>query len=370
MNARSKRDHTKSLRRALARGTLFGCLMAAGAGAAHGAPAENAPIWRAQLTARTCDLNNAQTNDPVFASLRTGNATALDYGRDDFPRNNTFTYDLVLDGVGRFEDVTLLRISKTGTNAVCFRSLQLRLNNRPIFFADFGAAGRWLDGSGGSVNFTFAAASLRANPQWVAFVQPFPPFVLSRAELESRVEAMGGTAFSGTPAGWGHRKGTRFVEATRTNASRLHFDLDGFVGTIDALSMIGGFGLLIDVLDFFSVVPPDPDLDVDFNLDVGCEDNEVSFVVSGATVDVDTIPALDLPSIPFPGISNVVDFVEDELNDLIDEAEALVEEAFAIDAIEGGFADSLNQIPPLSTEVPFCPEVGVAANGDVVFSLS
>lgn len=361
------------MRRALIRGALLGCLIAAGAvaaGVASAAPAETAPIWRAQLTARTCDLANAQTNDPVFASLRTGNSTALDYGRDDFPRNNTFTYDLVLNGIGQFEDVTRLRISKTGTNAVCFRSLQLRINNRAIFFVDFGAAGRWLDGTGGSVSFTFNATDLRANAQWVGYVMPFPALVLSRAELESRVEAMGGTAFSGTPAGWGHRKGPRFVEATRSNASRLHFDLDGFVDTIDALSMIGGFGLLIDVLDFFSVTPPNPDLDVDFDLDVGCEDNAVSFVVSGASVDVDTIPALDLPNIPFPGISNVVDFVERELNDLIDEAEELLEEALSIDAIEGGFANGLNQIPPLSTQVPFCPEVGVAPNGDVVFSLS
>lgn len=351
---------------------VLGCAAALGAtspGAADAAPAEGASIWRAQLTARTCDLTNAQTDDPVFASLRAGNATALDYPRDDFPRNNSFTYDLVLDGVGRFQDVTRLRISKTGTNAVCFRSLQLRLNNRPIFIVDFGAAGRWLDGNGGSVNFSFTGAQLRANATWQGFVQPFPPLLLSRAELESRVTALAGTAFSGTPAGWGRLKGARFVEATRTDASTLHFDLDAFVDTIDALDAIGGYDLLIDVLDFFNVSPPNPDLDVDFDLDVGCEDNEIFFQVSGGDVDLDTVPALNLPSIPFPGISNVVDFVEDQLNDLLDEVEDLLEEAFSIDAIESGFAAGLNQIPTLTTRVPICPDVEVATNGDVVISL-
>ena len=362
-------------RSALGRGLralgVFGLLAAGGLGAtdAAAAPPETAPIWRSQLQVRTCDLANADTDDPVFASLRAGNSTALDYGRNDFPRNNTFTYDLLPAEVARFQDVTRLRISKTGTDALCVRSLRLRLNNREIFFRDFGAAGRWLDGSGGSVSFTITAAELRASAQWAGYQQPFPAFVLSRAEMESRVEAMAGTAISGSPAHWGHRKGARFVEATRRNASTLHFDLDQFVDTIEALDMVGGFDLLIDVLDFFGVAPKNPDLDVDFDLQITCEAGQLSFQVSEAAVDVDTIPAISLPQVPFPGIGNVVQFVETQLNLLADEAEGLIENAFRISALERGFEDGLNQMPPFGTQTPICPTIAVQANGDVVFGL-
>src|SRR5581483_7443684 len=275
-------------------------LVAAGssAGRADAAPPEAAPIWRTQLRVRTCASTNAGTNNPVFASLAPGNLTALDYGRNDFPVNNTFTYDLVPTGISTFADVTRLRVSKTGTDGLCIRSLELLLNNRSIFLRDFGAAGQFLDGGGGSVNVTFTGAQLRANQRWIDYQLPFPALTLTRAELESRVEAMAGTAMSGSPAKWGHLKGTRFVEATRVNASTLHFDLDAFVDTLDAMGAIPGFDLLAEVLDFFSVAPPNPDVDIDFNLQITCDDGVLSFQVANASVNVDTIPRISLPAIP------------------------------------------------------------------------
>jgi hypothetical protein len=338
------------------------------ASSAEAAPPETAPIWRAQLRFRTCDSANAETNNPVFASLRTGNRTVLDYGRNDFPRNNTFTYDLVLNGVSRFENVTRLRVSKTGTDGLCIRSLELLLNNRSIFLRDFGAAGFFLDGGGAEVAVSSSGADMRASTRWINYQMPFPPLVIPRAEMESRVESMAGTAIFGTPAHWGHLKNTRFVEATRVNASTLHLDLDAFVDTLQAMSMISGFDLLAEVLSFFGVVPPNPDLDVDFDLGVSCSANQMSFAVANASVNVNSIPTLDLPNIPFPGLANVDDFVEGELNALLDEAEALLEAALSIDAMETAFADSLSRIN-FSSETPICPQITVQTNADIVFSL-
>ena len=332
------------------------------------APSEAAPIFRAQLRVRTCNSTNAGTNNPVFASLAVGNRTVLDYGRNDFPVNNSFTYDLVLDGISRFEDVTRLRFSKTGGDGMCIRNLDLLINNRLIFVRDFGANGFFLDGTGAEVAVTSTGAQLRASTQWINFTQPFPALTLTRTEMESRVESMAGTAIFGTPAHWGHLKGARFVEATRQNASTLHFDLDAFVDLSQALSSIAGFSLLFDVLDFFNVSPPDPDLDIDFNLSVSCANNSLDFAVSGTVVNVNTIPAINLPAIPFPGIGNVVQFVEDELNDLADEAEALIEDEFSIGDLESGFADALDQIS-ISSQTPICPQITVQANGNIVFGL-
>ena len=125
---------------------------------------------------------------------------------------------------------------------------------------------------------------------------------------------------------------------------------------------------LTRIYDFFSVVPPNPDLDVDFNLSITCADSQMSFAVQNASVNVDTIPRIDLPDIPFPGLSNVDDFVESQLNSLMDEAEAVLEAALSIDDMESAFADSLSQLD-FSAQTPICPQINVQTNGDIAFSL-
>lgn len=356
-------------------GTLAVAALLAGAGDAQAAPPEAMPIWRAQLTVRTCNIANAGTNNAVFASLNAANSTALDYGRDDFPGNNTFTYDLVANGVTQLSDVTRLRLSKTGGDGLSVCRLDLRLNNLLIFTQTFPATGPnrfFLDGTGPLVSRTISGADMRASDTWDSYVMPFPPFVLPRAELESRIEALTGTRISGQIVRWGHREGPRFVEETRVNASTVRFDLDleldtrGAIASLPFLSAVSSTIAFID--DFVPVPLPNPEVDVRFNVTISCAAGQLTFDAGAATVNVDTFPAIKLPSIPVPGLAQAIAFVEDKLNDLVDFAEDQVESRLGIDAIEAGFADSLNNIT-FGTATPFCPTIAVQNNGNVNFGL-
>ncbi|MBM4245154.1 MAG: hypothetical protein FJ148_15285 [Deltaproteobacteria bacterium] len=342
---------------------------------AQAAPPETMPIFRAQLTVRTCDVTNAQTNDPVFASLNGSNSTALDYGRNDFERNDTFTYDLVRNGVATVSDVTRLRISKTGSNGLSICRLDLRLNGALIFTQTFPATGAgrlFLDGSGASRARTITGATLRASQTWATYTPPFPPFVLARAEMESRIEALAGTRISGQIVRWGQRKGPRFVEATRDDANTLHLDLDLEEDTRNAIAsrpFLSGVSSAIGFIERFTPVPlPNPAVDVDFDVTITCDDGMLDFAVGGASVDVDTFPRIDLPSLPVPGLREAVDFVETKLNQLVDVAEDLVEALLGVPAIEAGLAAGLTRIS-FGTATPIRPNVTVQNNGDVTFSL-
>jgi len=342
---------------------------------AQAAPPEAMPIWRAQVTVRTCNIVNAGTNNAVFASLNGANSTALDYGRADFPRNNTFTYDLVSNGVQQLADVTRLRISKTGGDGLSICRLDLRLNNLLIFTQTFPATGAnrlFLDGTGALVSHTITGATMRASDTWDSFEMPFPPFVLPRAELESRIEALTGTRISGQIVRWGHLEGARFVQETRVNASTMRFDLDleldtrGAIATVPFLSAVSS---TINFIDNFIAVPlPNPEVDVKFNVAISCGGGQIDFAAGGATVNVDTIPALDLPNVSIPGLGDAVDFLEDKLNELVDFTEDLVETRLGIGAIEAGFAAGLNNIA-FGTATPLCPNIAVQNNGNVNFSL-
>jgi hypothetical protein len=372
---RSASIRRRALRTAGLAGLLAGAVVLTSERAAHAAPPETMPIWRAQLTVRTCNTANAGTNNPVFASLNTSNSTALDYGRNDFPVNNTFTYDLVMNGVSRLSDVTRLRVSKTGTDGLSICRLDLRLNNQLIFTRTFPATGAgrlFLDGGGGTVSSTITGAAMRESNTWQNYVMPFPPFVLPRAELESRIEALTGTRISGQVVRWGHLEGARFVEETRVNASTMHFDLDLELNTraaINSLSFLSAVSATLNFIDdFIAVSLPNTEVDVDFNVAVSCANGQLDFNAGAASVDVDTFPAINLPAIPVPGLAEAVDFVEDKLNELVDFSEDLVEGRLGITAIENGFAAGLNNIS-FGTSTPICPDITVQQNGDVAFSL-
>lgn len=381
---------------------LLALCLCIGGGRSEAAPRETDPIFRAQVTIRTCNLANADTDNLVFASLRPGNSTALNYGRDDFPRNDTFTYDLVLDGVSQFADITRLQISKQGSDAVCLRTIELRTNGRRIFRRNFGAAGRWLDNGGGfTLEVTSTGNQLRNGAFWQIYRQPEfslgDTIVMTRAELESRVEATAATQIANTPVDWGGLSGPRFVQASRVNASTLHFDLDTQVDTLAAMRglsqvafVAGAFDTVNGTIDDINGVLrtfglptlgrislPNRNVDIDFDMSVTCSDNALTFGIGSPVVDVDTIPSVQLPTVPgVPGLGVLVNILNGGiatlnggLDDLHDAIEATVEDALAIDPIEAAFATPLAQIG-FAFETPLCPVIGVQQNGDLTLGLT
>ncbi|CAN7769534.1 hypothetical protein LJR290_007451 [Variovorax sp. LjRoot290] len=121
-----------------------------------GPETEQAPILRAQIRITTADVEDAGTDDSVLVSLNEGNETWLDYGAvqnlatattpstlwggDDFERNSVYTYDLLLDGVSTAGDIKWLVLSKTGSDGLCVKSIELLINGHdtPAFSKDFG----------------------------------------------------------------------------------------------------------------------------------------------------------------------------------------------------------------------------------------
>ena len=385
--------------RRLAVGAFMALALGLAINTAEAAPGETDPIFRMQLLVRTCNRPNAQTDSAVTASLRPGNLTVLDYGRDDFPRDDTFTYDLILDGVSQFNDVTRLEVRNTGTDGVCIRTLELRANGRRLFRRNLGAAGRFLD-SAGTPALLSTAGQLRANAFWENYDMPVfalgDTIVMTRGELESRVEATAGTAFSGTPVGWGGLNGPRFVEATRVDASTLHFDLDTQVDTMAALSMspasavsdaFDGLNGIVDdingVITFFGFSPiahfglPNRNVDIDFNMAVSCGGGSLAFTVGSPSVDVQTIPNLAIPTVPnVPGLGGLVNSlnqaigaVNGGLASLRNAIDAFAESRLGIDTLEAGFATSLSQLT-IAFETPLCPQIAVQNNADLNLTLS
>ncbi|WP_437598605.1 fibronectin type III domain-containing protein [Sorangium sp. So ce590] len=240
-------------------------------------------VWRAQLEVRVADRGDANTDDPVFARLNggavpSGNITYMDYGRDDFERGSTFRYDLNLDSIDDIGDITQITLSKDGDDALCVQGFSLLVNGIEVFDRDFGAASscHWLDTGGGySPTLTVSHAALRAHPAWAGYNHTAAQFLLAfgirNEELVSRVEALIGDSLHGEDLHWGHLYGpaveiSRGCPASEAECTRAHVDLDLAYATW----------------------LPDPEVDVDFDLDFVCADGALGIVTSNLEVDADS----------------------------------------------------------------------------------
>lgn len=196
---------------------------------------EDRVVFRAQLILTTADVSGAATNNRVTAHLNSppgiyvpsGNATVIDYGRNDFERGDQFTYDLELTGLTNLEDITLINLSKAGGNEWCLEDLSLLINNRLVYAEEFGSTEDsclWFDNN--SPEHTIGHEDLRSHSGWQEFVQTFPLFI-DRLEIESRIESLIGNLIAGDDKIlWGDRTDRAWVEATYRTQQIAGVDLD------------------------------------------------------------------------------------------------------------------------------------------------
>jgi hypothetical protein len=265
MTMKTNQNHTYRLMKLT---LVLGAFLLLLTSATWAAPRETDPIWRVQFRVQTADVSDAGTDDSVRVALNLNNNTWLDYGRDDFPRNNTFTYDLKLDNVATIADLSHLYLSKTGSDGLALKSIALLVNGRLIYTQQFATA-FWLDNDGGHSNtFVVNYSQLRQDDAWRNYFQPFPPFVIDRPELESRIESIMGDAATGNRLQWGHKYGRAYVEATKARApNTVHIDLD----------------MELDIPGYFN-----PEVDIDFDLQVLCVNNQVQLKMLNPKVVVDS----------------------------------------------------------------------------------
>jgi hypothetical protein len=250
-------------------------------GVAYAAAADNMQVWRAQVRLVTGNGNlHADTDDDIQVALSDANRTWLDYGRNDFEVVDDFTYDLLLTNVRTLADIEYLTVQKTGTDGWCVDNLTLLINGQAIYYRSFRSSTalcHWVDADDGhSPTFTISRSTLRSHALWQGYTTPTRPQRLTRGELESRVEATLGDWIESHDDDykWGHLNGPRYVEATPTNASGMHFDLD---------------------LTAINNNAPDGELDIDFDLRFTCSGGRLRVEVLNLGVREHTPYRLDDP---------------------------------------------------------------------------
>ncbi len=271
-------------------------------------------VWRAQLLVMTADVKDANTkerkngvhirlNEVFQYNIPSGNGTWLDYGRNDFEKGDTFTYDLNLNDVDELGDITQIGIYHEGDDGWCIERLALVVNGLEVYNISFGSTPstcQWLDTEAGkSSSYVISHDDLRAHPKWSSYNEDAARLLLlvnqgiPQAELESRIEAKVGDNIHGTKAYWGHLHGPA-VEAKKgcpleeQSCSTVHLDLD----------------LAADINNWW-----DPAVDVDFDLMISCMGGELSIEAMNVDIDVDSKWYSELLSL---GIINVIDGIAED----------------------------------------------------------
>jgi hypothetical protein len=155
-------------------------------------PDGNTPVWRAQLRVRVCNVENAGTDNKVLAALNGANYTVMDTPVNDFKRDSDITYDLLLTGVTRLADISYLKVSKGGSDALCLAQLTLVVNERQIYTRSY--AQLWLDNTCYGCDYTLIPGStLRAHSSWLAWTTLPRPRFLYPSEIGARLATAIGT---------------------------------------------------------------------------------------------------------------------------------------------------------------------------------
>jgi hypothetical protein len=267
---------------------------------------EESRVERLQVRITTGDVKDAGTDDDVLVSLHQNNYTWLDYGvvqdfdsdralfqrfdGDDFERNQTFSYDLLLNGIDRVKDIKWVALSKTGDGGWCVRRVELLVNSsRQALASQEFSPCRWLDNQGAdSRGLTIPFVALRNSPGWKAENARPPqlfPFRLAPEEIVSRLHTAVGHALHGKRGYWGHLHGVGSVEVERLNnqAIKVDFDLSGDAPYV-----------------------PDPEIDLDFDIEALCIEQSVRLEIKNIHVTAD-----------FDNIVEFLRFKEDEIADKV-----------------------------------------------------
>jgi hypothetical protein len=331
---------------------------------ACGATLSGFGVWRVELKIRVADVPRAGTEDsvrirlnsPLFNYSPNSNSTWLNYGPrrtgnglfwvDDFARGSEFTYDLLTEYVSDLGDITMISISKEGTDALGIAEMSLIVNGKEVFnrlFGDTASTCLWLDeGEGYGPVYSMYHTELRADPRWHEYLaNPAPaPFVIPNAEIVKRLEGLIGDLIHGTDLQWDPDQfyGLGWVEAKQLDNRTLKVDVD--------------LAAAVPVLD-----DPEVDLDFEVTFDISCLADRVVLTLtvgnfdSGANFDwvIDVLAA----AINIPGGPIAIKLIETYIAEKVGSGLHQIVQEIAIIAPEG-----------------ICPSVVVSDDGDVEFHLN
>lgn len=289
---------------------------------------DDTPVWRVQLCLKTADVRKARTDDPVFAHLGyQKDVTYIAYAREDFERNDEYTYDLLLDTVATYADIWNLVIGLEGGNGWCLSKFSLIVNGSILFRKEYSGDGLWLNGSNTQLRIPYC--ELRSTSLWSQVTNPLNftdrgtmGFSLTHEDIASITQAVVGNAIHGKNVYWGNYHGDP-VEVTRESDNSVKVDLDMALAT----------SLLWD-----------PDLDIDFIIYINCSCDGIEITTSTPHVDVG-------PKWFQPIFDWIVDLIEDDGYKK------------QISEFSKGFTQNL----PIDS--PTCPIISVSPSADIVFDV-
>lgn len=223
----------------------------------------NRAVWRAQIRLTTGNVGDAGTDDSLRVKLNARNETWLDYAHNDHTRNTSFTYELLLNDIRTWNDITQIEIAKTGTDAWCLQSLELFINGLSVHVERTSSPSvcNWIDNGDGYSPIYRNRRPLRL---FESGLVPLPPDYLERSALEKIIEGVIGHTIIRNPLYWGDISG-RPVEVTRKDQRALHVDLD---------------------LSYDKDLSTDPEVDIDFDIRFGCNGNEVTVSAQNVKIEV------------------------------------------------------------------------------------
>jgi hypothetical protein len=228
------------------------------------APPNTMPIWRAQIRFSTGSGVDSSSDDNVKVQLRAGNTIWLESGANDFEANTTQTYDLRLEGIATLGDIDYLRIEKTGSDGWEIRKIEFLVNQKVIYSESF-TAGLWLDNDDGHSRVFFKDdLFMRQRADWVNYVRPNRPAILSKVSIMQRVEALVGNFAIEDSDVLMDRQDAGSVEASTFDGDTWQVDLD--------------------LEEYKAALPNNPDLDTDLKLSVGCSAHRLNFSVDDVKV--------------------------------------------------------------------------------------
>jgi hypothetical protein len=220
---------------------------------------EQVGVYRIQIRLRTGNVSDAGTGDDVMVSLNARNFTWVDYPRNDFQRNDTFTYDLLTNGISRMSDIQWITINKSGSDGWCIKGFDLLINNfQPtiVYTIDYPTCA-WLDNNAGDNRSLFITfVQLHSHPRWAGNVSDGPIGAINNDEIISRIQAAVGHALHYTEAYWSNNPfDLKAVEIEgfddpNNRNDRIHVDLD--------LEADRG------------ALTPEIDIDIDFDIFITC----------------------------------------------------------------------------------------------------
>jgi len=231
---------------------------------------EKIAIHRIQLRLTTANVSGANNDQGVWVQMNAADEKFWLYrGFDNFERKHTDTYDVLSRHISFIKDIQFLKLGVKGSDNWRIQKLELLLNDCafPVYVKDFGVNG---------LNITLdqplaiASQALRQAAGWNynnnnSQIHVLPA-ILPKDKLLRLMEATIGNQILNTNLAWGDYSGidTRWgpvVEVTYKNANTVNIDLD-------LQKQVDG---------------PNPEVDVNFDLEFKCINGRIRIEVKNVT---------------------------------------------------------------------------------------